>query len=164
MATLKLKTSPRLKLAPDEELFLEPIQGRITCRACDREETVPLGYPALLCSACLFDLSATACRVADEYAETMTVFFRAGEALQKAALNNEWYAKTERARSEVEPVIFARAWEAARARGGEPAVLIGMREWLDETAMLMRRAELRYITAAPELLAAREARGEPIDV
>lgn len=164
MAVLSLKTPPRLKLAPDEELFPEPIHGHITCRVCEAHENVPLGHPALLCSDCLSDLPAAVRHISGEYADAMVAFFQAGEALEKASRGNEWYAKTEAARADVEPSLFARAWEAARLRGGEPARLIGMREWLDETAELMRRAELRYIAAVPELAAARAAFGEPVDV
>jgi len=161
---LQTKAAPRLRLAPSEELF--PIQGRITCRACEAEEDVPLGHPALLCSACLVNLGATARRVADDYAEAMAAFFEAGAELKKAVRGNEWYIKADATRGDmsVSPELFARAWAAAKAGGGERAQLIGMRDWLDECAEMMRRAELRYIAAAPELEAARAAKGEPTDV
>jgi len=163
---LQTKAAPRLRLAPSEELFPEPIQGRITCRACEAEEDVPLNHPALLCSACLIDLGATARRVADDYAEAMAAFFEAGREHDAAARTNAWYAKTEAARGDmsVSPELFTRAWAAAKAGGGERAQLVAVREWMDECAELMRRAELRYNAAAPELEAARAAQGEPCDV
>jgi len=125
-----------------------------------------LGHPALLCTPCLRDVSATARRVADEYAAAMVAFFEAGIALTKASQGNAWYAKTEAARGDmrVSPETFARAWAAAKAEGGEKAVLVGMRDRLDEAAEDMRAAELRYLAAAPELEAARAALGEPVEV
>jgi hypothetical protein len=163
---LKPKTAPRLRLAPGEELFSEPIQGRITCRACDAVEDVPLGHPALLCSACLRDLSATAQRVADEYAEAMAAFFDAGREHDAMVRANVWYAKTEAARADmsVSPELFKRAWEAAHQSDDERAQMTTIRDWLDECAELMRRAELRYLAARPELAAARAAKGEPVEV
>lgn len=162
MGTIALKQPPRLRLAPDEELF--PIVGSITCRACGVGEAVGVGHPALLCSGCLADLSATARRVAGEYASAMAAFFEAGEALDRAAHGNEWYAKTEAARGDmgVSPATFARAWE--KAKRGENAALVAMRDWLDECAEMMRRTELRYLAAEPELAAARDALGEPVEV
>lgn len=162
MGMLAIKQPPRLRLKVDEDLF--PIEGRITCRACDTEVVVPLGNPALLCTNCLSDLSATAYRVADEYADAMAAFFEAGRALTRAARNNEWYAKTEEARGDmtVSPELFARAWEAARQ--GPHASIVAMRDWVDECAVLMQRAERRYLAAQPELAAARAERGEPVDV
>lgn len=160
------KTAPRLRLAPNEELFPEPISGRITCRACEAVEDVPLGHPALLCSACLSDLGKTARMVAECYAEALVAFFAAGKELDEATAGDAWYAKTEAARGDmtVSPATFARAWAAAKAEGGRKAQIVAMRDWLDETAELMRRAEIRYLVAQPELEAARAAAGEPIDV
>jgi hypothetical protein len=162
---LQTKAAPRPRLAPDEDIFpeLRPA-GRITCRACGWVEDVMLGHVALLCSPCLADITTTARRVADDYAETMVAFFEASDALAKASQGNAWYAKTEAARASVDPETFQRAWAAAKARGGEMATLIGMRDRLDETADEMRAAELRYIAAAPELEAARDALGEPTTV
>jgi hypothetical protein len=164
---LRTKAAPRLRLAPGEDIFpeLRPA-GRITCRACGRIENVMLGHPALLCSACLVDVSATARRVADEYATAMVAFFDAGAALTKASQGNEWYAKTEAARGDmrVSPEIFALAWQRAKVGGGEKALLVSLRDSLDTTAEDMRAAELRYLAAAPELEAARAAMGEPINV
>ncbi len=58
----------------------------------------------------------------------------------------------------------ARAWEAARQEGGEKVALIELRETMDTAAEAMRAAEVRYIAAAPELSAARQAFGQPVEV
>lgn len=165
MATISVaverpKAGPRPRVGRD----IFPIEGRITCRACEAEEVVPLNHPALLCGACLADLPLAARRVAEAYAAAMETFFQASAALAEAAEGDEWFAKTERARAEIEPAAFARAWEKARAAGGKKAALVALRDAMDEAALDMRRAELRYIAAAPELVAARAAKQEPVDV
>lgn len=161
--SLKIKalaSAPRLRVEGDE---IFPELTRITCRVCGDEERVPLDYPALLCSTCITDLAGAARRVADEYACAMSAFFETGAALTQASQGDAWYAKTERARGDmsVPPAVFARAWGVAKAGGGDKAVLISLRDRLDEAAELMRLAEQRYIAAAPELEAARAAMGEP---
>jgi hypothetical protein len=60
MTTLNLRapaTVPNVR----QQTFIapEPIQGRITCRACGLGATVPLDHVALLCPLCLEDLDAT---------------------------------------------------------------------------------------------------------
>ena len=162
-ALKELARAPRLRVEGDE-IFSE--LTRITCRVCEDEERVPLDYPALLCSTCIADLAGTARRVADAYACAMAAFFDAGAALTSAAQGNEWYAKTERARGDmsVSPATFARAWAAAKKEGGEKATLVTLRDAMDDAAELMKAAEQRYIEAQPELIAARAALGEPVEV
>lgn len=138
----------------------------ITCRACGTEERVFVDHPALLCAACLSDLRGTAQRLTDEYAAAMVRYFDAARALGMRAKDSEWFAKTERAREDMtlDPALFARAWEVARAEGGEKRVLIELREAMDAAAEHMRTCELRHIAAAPELAHARAVFGEPIEV
>ena len=167
MGTIALQTNPtpRLRLAPSEELFApEPIQGHITCRACDAPETVEIGHPALLCLACLADLIGATARVTLAYADAMAAFFRASEELARQSEGSAWYAKTEVARGDmsIAPALFAQAWE--RARGGEHAAIAAAREAMDAAAEAMRVAELRYIAAAPEFYAARAFLGEPVGI
>ncbi len=169
MATIALTKPARLlptpRLQPGEDLF-----GRdmclITCRACGAGEAVYTDHPALLCGACLIDLSATAYRVSEDYSAAMVAFFDASRALDERTRGNVWYAKTEQARTDmaVTPAVFARAWEAARQEGGEKVALIELRETMDTAAEAMRAAEVRYIAAAPELSAARQAFGQPVEV
>lgn len=164
-ATLNLKpATPKLRLSPAEKLFLDPIQGNITCRACDAVESVSVGHPALLCTVCLADLIGSTARVTLAYADAMTAFFRASEAMEELARGSEWYAKTEvaRANMDVAPAAFARGWE--RARDGEHAAIVAARENMDRAAIAMRHAEQRYIAAQPELYAARAFLGEPVGI
>ena len=161
--TKKANSSARPRLRPGEELFSEG-DCLITCRTCGTEAAVFADHPALLCAACLNDLSATAYRVSEAYSAAMMAFFNASRALDEKARGNAWFAKTEQARADADPALFARAWEAARAEGGEKEVLIGLRDLMDEAAKRMRAAELCYITSAPELAQARAAFGEPVEV
>ncbi len=161
--TKPAKSLPKPRLRPSEELFSEG-DCLITCRACGMEAMVFTDHPALLCAACLNDLPATAYRVSEAYSAAMVAFFDASRALDEKARSNAWFAKTEQARADADPALFARAWEAARAEGGEKAELITLREAMDEAAKTMRVAELRYIAAAPELAQARAAFGQPVEV
>jgi hypothetical protein len=162
---LTAKTPPKPRLKPGEELFGEG-DCLITCRACDAQEYVFTDRPALLCAGCLADLRGTTRKVAEGYASSVIAFFEASKALHEKAKDNPWFAKTEAARGDMSilPSTFARAWEAARAEGGEKAELIRLREAMDEKALLMRSCELRYIAASSELAAARAAFGEPVEV
>lgn len=156
---------PRPRLGVNEELF-QTGDCLITCRACGQEERVFIDHPALLCAACLANLGATAQRVAGDYASSMVAFFEAEKSLRERAAGNTWYVKTEAARGDmsITPETFARAWESARLGGGEKSVLIELRDTMDAAALAMQAAELRYIAATPELSAAREAFGEPVEV
>jgi hypothetical protein len=159
------KAPPKPRLKPGEELFGEG-DCLITCRACGAEEYVFTDHPALLCAGCLADLPGTSQRLAEQYASSMVVFFEAARALGMRARGNAWFEKTERAREDMDisPATFARAWEAARAEGGEKRDLIELREAMDEAALTMRACELLFIAASPELAAARAAFGEPVEV
>lgn len=163
--TKKAANPPAPRLKPGEDSFGEG-DCLITCRACGSEEKVYTDHPALLCAACLADIPTTSRKVAEGYASAMVVFFEASRALYERAKDNAWFQKTELARGDmsITPATFARAWEAARAEGGEKAELIGLREAMDDAAEAMQAAELRYIAAFPELRAARAAFGEPVEV
>lgn len=159
----KATPAPKPRLLPNEELFGDG-PCSIECRACGAEEHVYPDHPALLCASCLVDLGATARRIAEAYASAMVAFFDASAKLSARSSGNAWYAKTEQARGDmsISPATFQRAWEAARLEGGDKAVLIGLRDAMDLAAEQMRAAEVQYISAAPELAAARIAFGEPV--
>jgi hypothetical protein len=99
-STIKLRTSPAPRVFGDEQRAAS-LGGLITCRVCDRVENVVIGHPALLCGACMADLSATAAHVAGVYAAALAFFFRANEALDealRASPERAWWAKVEAAR------------------------------------------------------------------
>lgn len=168
---IKLRTSPRPRVFGDE-LFPESapsLGGLITCRVCDRVETVVIGHPALLCSTCLADLSATAAHVAQVYAAAIAYFFQANQALDDALTatpERAWWAKVEAARAvqDFDPEAFTQAWERAKVLGGERARLCQLWEALDREAVRLQPLSAWYTAAERELRTAREARGEPVEV
>jgi hypothetical protein len=169
--TIRLRTSPAPRVFGDELFPAESasLGGLITCRVCDRVETVTIGHPALLCGACMTDLSATAAHVAGVYAAAIAFFFRANEALDEAIKNSSeraWWAKVEAARisADFDGAAFNTAWERAKSTGGERAHLCLLWEALDREAARLEPMNAWYAAAEKELRAARTAAGEPVEL
>src|SRR4051812_41744502 len=124
--TIRIRTTPAPRVFGDE-LFPDnrpSLGGLITCRVCEREETVTIGHPALLCGACLQDLGATAAHVAGVYGAALAFYLDASAALADAiSLSPEqvWWARVEAARAvaKFDPNLFMQAWERAKLAGGE---------------------------------------------
>jgi hypothetical protein len=170
-STIKLRTSPAPRVFGDE-LFPEQaasLGGLITCRVCDRVENVVIGHPALLCGACLVDLSATSAHVAGVYAAAIAFFFDANKALDealRASPERAWWAKVEAAwrAEDFDSAAFTQAWERAKATGGEKARLCSLWEALDREAKRLEPMNAWYTAAERELRAARTAAGDPVEV
>ena len=166
--TIRIKTALSPRVFGDELLPEVFPGGLITCRVCDRTELVPIGHPALLCSACMTDLSATAAHVAAVYGAALAFFIEAGVALTEAvdsSPESAWWARVEAVRGAdtFDAHLFSLAWERAKATGGERARLCALWEKLDQEAGKLEPLNAWYTNAGRELRAARAAFGEPIE-
>lgn len=169
--TIKLRTSPRPCVFGDElfEGDQPSLGGLITCRVCERVEMVPIAHPALLCGACLKDLSATAAHVASVYAAALAFFLEASATLHQAVTESPehaWWAKVEAARGaqSFDPDLFNQAWERAKLSGGEKQRLCLLWEAVDRESVRLAPLNAWYTAAERELRAARTAVGEPVVV
>lgn len=165
--TIKLRTSPAPRVFGDE--LFPAVGGLITCRVCERVETVCVGHPALLCGACLVDLTATARHVAATYAAALAFFLDASAALAAAvetSTERVWWGRVEAARGAVDfdPALFAQAWERAKRGGGERARLCALWEACDKEATRLAPLNAWHAAAEHELRAARAALGDPHEV
>lgn len=165
--TIRIATSSAPRVFGDE-LFPDVFPGGlITCRVCERVELVTIGHPALLCSSCLADLSATAAHVASVYGAALAFFLEAAQALDAAiAVSPEraWWGKVEAARAAdtFDAAVFAQAWARAKAGGGARARLCALWEELAREADTLEPLNAWYTGAERELRAARAAQGEPV--
>lgn len=169
--TIRIRTTPAPRVYGDELFPAEgpSLGGLITCRVCEGTEIVCIGHPALLCSTCLRDVSATASHVAGVYSAALAFFMAAAEALAEAVQTSPervWWGRVEAARGAVEfdRALFAQAWERAKSAGGEKLRLCLLWENLDREAVALEPLNAWYVAAEKELCAARAALGEPIDV
>lgn len=168
---VRIPTSPAPRVFGDELFPIESasLGGLITCRVCDRVETVVIGHPALLCSACLENLSATAHHVASVYAAAIAYFFDANKAIDEAlqaSPERAWWSKVEAARKDedFDASAFTQAWERAKASGGEKQHLCLLWEALDRESTRLEPMNAWYTAAEKELRTARAFVGEPVEL
>jgi len=165
--TIRIRTEPTPRVFGDELFPQINPGGLITCRVCERVELVTIGHPALLCAACVADLSATAAHVASVYGAALAFFLEAAQALDAAiAVSPEraWWGKVEAARASAtfDADLFAQAWARAKAAGGAKARLCALWEALNREADTLEPLNTWYTNAEKELRAARAAQGEPV--
>ena len=163
--TIRIRTTPAPRVFGDGATA----GGLITCRVCERVEMVCLGHPALLCAACLEDLSATDAHVSGVYAAALAFFMEACEGLRCAVEESSvraWWARVEAVRmaADKDDGLISLAWARAKAGGGEKLRLCELSERVDREAVTLEPLNAWYTAAIREIRAARAAIGEPIYV
>lgn len=155
-----------LELDDPDDLFARPPrsvaraqqQATITCRVCGARSQQSIHTPALLCPACLLDLTATAAHVAYVREATLErlgvasdAWLTTVEALD-AATRARWLAVCE-ARQSLAPDVFQAKWDRTKRQGGAFAALLDAYE-LNVQAADAAAAQLAWCDAAEAEIAA----------
>lgn len=133
MTTLNLR-APQTASSARQQTFIapEPIQGRITCRVCDRSTLVPLDHPALLCMECLEDLEGTRIYVQKWRAAALAGLDEAKAIFDDLVAHNPVQSRWEAvqaaligvAERRVPKATFDATWAKRKAEGGDLAALL----------------------------------------
>jgi hypothetical protein len=112
--------------------------AHIVCCVCEKPTKIAIGAPARLCGHCSADPAATDRHIQNVHVVTVRRFCEAWRAFDvvlaaaPAEVQERW-VKVEQARATQSP-RFTQAWSAAKAAGGDFAMLLGFYEDVERVA------------------------------